>query len=60
MLVLMRKWELVRSQFTQAEKDAMNAAYQGETICPRGISVDAEQLPPELKTKLIAALAGAK
>jgi hypothetical protein len=60
MLVLERKWLLIRSQFTQAEKDAMNAAYQGETICPRGISVDAEQLSPELKTKLITALAGAK
>lgn len=52
MIVTMAKWETIRHLFSDDEKDALNAANIGETICPRGISVDESKLSAELLQKL--------
>lgn len=40
MLLQMSDWDRIRLNFTQEEKDQLNAAITGETICPRGCIID--------------------
>ena len=48
-LVLMQTWEAKRHLFTEEEKAILNAAYAGETLCPRGIvTMITEQTKPLL------------
>jgi hypothetical protein len=39
MLIRIDDWNLVREQFSEAEKAVLNSAICGETICPRGIII---------------------
>ncbi len=48
MLIRMTDWERVREHFSQEEKDRLNAAYTGETICPHGITVDETRCRAEI------------
>jgi hypothetical protein len=52
MIVTLAKWETIRDRFSDDEKDALNAANIGETICPRGIIVDEKQLSAKILEKL--------
>lgn len=45
-------WEQIRASFTEDEKVQLRAAFAGEVICPRGITVDDSKLPAELSKKL--------
>jgi hypothetical protein len=36
----MSDWERIREHFTEAEKDTLNAAIDGETICPPGCTIN--------------------
>ena len=47
----MRRWEQIRHLFSEEEKARLNAAITGEAICPRGIFIDLDNLPPELREK---------
>ena len=49
MLIRMSDWERVRVEFSQAEKDNLNKAITGETICPRGLMIDESQAPSEAR-----------
>lgn len=57
MIIQLTAWSLIRDQFTEAEKDALNEAITGQAICPRGPIVAEESLPTELRRKLLEALA---
>lgn len=52
MLLRMKTWETIRGQFVQWEKDQINAAISGETVCPKGIVLDEQVLPENLNAKL--------
>jgi hypothetical protein len=56
-LLRMSTWDVIRGQFNDSEKAALNAAISGETICPRGCTLGEEKLGPELSEKLKAARA---
>jgi ABC-type phosphate/phosphonate transport system substrate-binding protein len=55
-LIRLTTWEAIREQFTDDEKDALNAVATGETICPRGLVIDEDKLAPELRDKLLRAM----
>jgi hypothetical protein len=55
-LLTMREWELIRSDFSEAEKAELNAANCGEALCPRGIFLDYDKVSPELQAKLLGAV----
>jgi len=42
--VPMETWKRIRVQFTEEEKDALNAAISGQTICPPGVMVEGLKL----------------
>jgi hypothetical protein len=52
MLLTMDDWNSIRENFSEEEKAALNAAIQGEVLCPRGCIVN-ESLagPVALKVK---------
>lgn len=54
MLVLLRMsdWERIRIHFTEEEKVKLNGAINGETICPRGCTLDEDQLGAQLTEKI--------
>lgn len=52
------RWNIIRDQFTEDEKDRLNAAIDGETLCPRGATLDPAKLGKELAGKLAAAIEG--
>ena len=56
MLVRMDDWVEIRGAFSQEEKELLNRAVTGEAICPRGLILDRDALPPDLVTKLTASL----
>jgi hypothetical protein len=58
MLIRTSTWDKVLDQFSDHEKDALRAAYQGEAICPRGWCIDEERLPPAFREKLGPAVRG--
>jgi len=51
-VVRMDKWQKIRSQFSQGEKDALNKARCGDVICPPMLIVDRSKLSDELGSKL--------
>jgi hypothetical protein len=55
-LIKLSDWEVIREQFTQDEKDALNLAVTGDCICPRGVFIDHEKLPKKLVAKLVSLL----
>jgi hypothetical protein len=52
MIVTLARWETIRHLFSDDERDTLNAAKDGEIICPRGISVDESKLSAEIIEKL--------
>ena len=56
MLLHMNAWQLIRGQFSEEEKDSLNAAVTGETICPRACVLDENRLSDELRHKLHLAM----
>jgi hypothetical protein len=53
-------WNKIRNQFTEKEKAEMREHMCGETICPRGLSVDLAGLTSaELADKLATAVEAA-
>jgi hypothetical protein len=46
------RWEQIRHLFTEEEKQVLRASIVGETICPRGFTIDEAKLPATLLTKL--------
>ena len=59
MLITMKTWNAIRDGFEQSEKDALNSAITGQTICPQGIVIDERELTPALKLKLTTAKSAA-
>ena len=45
MLIRDSDWKRIRAAFTEVEKQQLRAALTGETICPRGVTVDEEKVP---------------
>jgi hypothetical protein len=58
MLILQAVWIEIRDEFTRDEMAALRAAAVGETICPRGLHVDMDQLDAELAEKLTTLILG--
>jgi hypothetical protein len=58
MLIQNRIWDKIRDQFSDAEKDALRKAIQGEAICPRGWVLDPDRLDTGLREKAKAAMKG--
>lgn len=52
LLLRMREWDQIREQFTEEEKAILNRSIVGETICPRGCSIDTDALGKPLAFKL--------
>jgi len=52
-------WKRVRDQFSDAEKVCLQAACEGESICPPALLIDVESLHADLRHKLEAAIAHA-
>ena len=42
-LLRMTEWDAIREKFTPEEKQILNDAIRGETICPRGCTIDEEK-----------------
>lgn len=49
LLLTMEDWDRIRLNFTDSEKNQLNAAIVGEVLCPRGCIVDAEKAPDVCK-----------
>ncbi len=45
-------WQHIRTEFEEEERAQFRAAIVAETICPNAVTIDADKLPPALKTKL--------
>lgn len=56
MLIKVEQWQRIRHRFSEEEKGQLNGAVTGQTICPRGYSLDPTVLEPKLKEKLNKAL----
>lgn len=56
MLIQISEWEKIRDQFSQEEKDALNLAVTGESICPRGLNIDTRKLTFAIGAKLVRLL----
>lgn len=56
MLLRMKVWEAIRVRFVQWEKDQLNAAIVGETICPKGLIINDQVLPESITAKLKVAM----
>lgn len=57
MLLRMADWDRIREKFSEDEKIKLNAAINGETICPRGCTIDEEKLGEGLSRKIREACA---
>ena len=57
LIITVSAWEKIRGQFSQEEKDKLNAAYCGEVVCPRGIVIDEEKIDIALLAKTRQAIA---
>lgn len=55
MLLRMTEWDRIREQFTPEEKKRINDAITGETVCPRGCTLDEAKLG-DLSAKIRTAL----
>jgi len=49
-------WERIREQFTEEDKAELNKSITGSAICPRGLIIDTDRLPADLRHKLKEAL----
>lgn len=56
MFIRTPEWELIRSEYTEEEKQALRCAVSGETICPPGVALDEHRLSADLAQKLNASL----
>jgi hypothetical protein len=56
MLIRDEMWDRIRDQFTESEKAKLRATVTGTTLCPRGWTMDAEQLEEPLRNKLKTAI----
>lgn len=56
MLLRIDDWKRIREHFKEEEKAILNAAISGETICPRGCTID-EQKAGEVAAKVKRLLA---
>lgn len=56
MIIRSEDWEHIRARFTEEEKAQLRRAVTGETLCPRGWTVEDERIPAPLFNKLYAAL----
>jgi hypothetical protein len=52
MLLLHSVWIEIRDEFTADELRSLKAAAVGETICPRGLHIDTDELDSALAMKL--------
>lgn len=52
MLLRDATWNKIRTAFSEEEKKELRTAITGETICPRGNSLDTSKLSIELRDKL--------
>ena len=52
MFLKMSDWDKVRDQFTEEEKKVLNAAIQGEVLCPRGCILTENKLGDDMSLKL--------
>lgn len=43
LFITMKFWDMVRDQFSELEKQRLNEAIEGESICPRGIFVNVDK-----------------
>jgi len=60
MLLLHSVWIEIRDEFTADELRAIRGAAVGETICPRALHVDPDQLDAALAAKLTSLVLGDK
>jgi len=51
-MILVADWELVKTRFSQEEKDCLNAAIVSQVICPKAGIVDLGKLEDDLIAKL--------
>lgn len=56
MFVSDRSWNRIRDQFTEDEKVKLRTAVTSLSICPGGVDIDVNFLPPHLKTKLVESM----
>jgi hypothetical protein len=52
MLVAIKRWKEISYLFNQNEKNQLNKAITGETICPPGLAIDESKLDKQLLRKL--------
>ena len=52
MIIRLSEWDRISHHFSEQEKAALNLAVTGETICPRGLTLDTGKLPDQLAAKL--------
>lgn len=52
MLITDNFWESIRENFTEEEKKELYESISGATICPKGITIDADKLDEDLLDKL--------
>jgi hypothetical protein len=56
MLIRDSVWSAIREQFSEDEKAELRSHVTGETICPRGFVVDAENVPQPIQKKFLDAV----
>ena len=56
MFISDKRWEGIRDQFSEEEKAQLRKAVTGETICPRGFSIDETRLDVALEFKILQAV----
>lgn len=56
MLLQMAQWEKIRCHFSEEEKDKLNAAIDGQVLCPKGCILNESKLGEGLKEKLKSAM----
>jgi hypothetical protein len=52
MLLRISDWQKIRDQFNDFDKATINDCITGETICPRGCTLDEEKLGEPLARKI--------
>jgi hypothetical protein len=52
MLIRHSTWGMIRSHFSEIDKEDLRNVITGETVCPPGIVIDPDKLVPELASKI--------
>lgn len=61
MMLFESTWQKIREKFSPEEKAGLSAAIAGETICPRGFTLDIQRIEsPALRAKLLGAMEDAR